>query len=246
MGITGGKRRRRSGKWGGGGGGGDKRKSEGVSDRATRSTPGRRATVASRDAAAAVDDDADDERDLSHHRRTKGGGGSESNAGEADRAELCVADEDRCRRQWARIHLGGHAVRETALVAAEVWSWSREDGRGWAGLRVWCVCAGRRKGKSCEDLKQAGFWGPNRAQFIFRVAEKNRGLHLLVQAKFSHWRYLLGCKFSVLVWGLGSKKALLRRFAESQLRDGSVIYLDGYDRARRYSGGGTCAVRYSD
>lgn len=49
------------------------------------------------------------------------------------------------------------------------------------------------------------------------------------QAQFKEWAYLLSTKQSILLYGLGSKKAVLSAFGEALSNEGDVLNINGYD-----------------
>lgn len=56
--------------------------------------------------------------------------------------------------------------------------------------------------------------------------QKQALLHSYRQ-EYQHWRFLLRQRFSLLFYGLGSKRSLLEAFAEEALTDGGVLVCDG-------------------
>lgn len=54
-------------------------------------------------------------------------------------------------------------------------------------------------------------------------------IELSYQAQFKEWAYLLSTKQSILLYGLGSKKAVLSAFGEALSNEGDVLNINGYD-----------------
>lgn len=55
-----------------------------------------------------------------------------------------------------------------------------------------------------------------------------RALLTRYRAEYQRWRFQLSCGFGLLMYGFGSKKALLEDFASSALTDGPVMVVNGY------------------
>lgn len=54
-------------------------------------------------------------------------------------------------------------------------------------------------------------------------------IELSYQNQFKEWSYLLATKQSILLYGLGSKKAVLSAFGEALSNEGDVLNISGYD-----------------
>jgi origin recognition complex subunit 2 len=64
-----------------------------------------------------------------------------------------------------------------------------------------------------------------------QVVEEREASYHRENSSFEDWRFLLGSHHSLLVYGVGSKRALLNRFASEELeKDGDVLAIDGFDK----------------
>ncbi|CAM6124302.1 unnamed protein product [Calypogeia fissa] len=58
--------------------------------------------------------------------------------------------------------------------------------------------------------------------------EEQAALLASYEEHYSHWHFQLKCGFGLLLYGFGSKKALLEDFASSELSDGPAVVVNGY------------------
>lgn len=141
----------------------------------------------------------------------RGGGGASRDTGEVDDyAAIVRADAE---AQLAADNQGGAAG-------------ARRGGRGYYAT----------KGKHTQsdaalaslDLASADTVRELQGRIVVGHQNERQALHVALERNFPRWWQLLQSEFTLLLYGFGSKKALLDEFANNFLDDGGVCVINGF------------------